>query len=317
MPDARRGGQAVLLAALGEEEGGDGVRIRSTKPEFWRSERIASVDWDVRLVLKGLESYVDDNGVGKDDLALIVADVFPRDLSRNPTGTLQKVSEAISALISAGLLWRYTADGNNLIYVSFWESVQRIEKPSKGRYRRPDGTMEYRDSEIGAPFPEYSGSTPGALRPGTGEQRNRGTEDQGTDSSSETDDVPPDDPIVDQLCDYLADRIESNGSKRPPVTKKWRDACRRMLDRDQRTPEQIHAAIDWCQTDDFWRANVMSMPKLREKFDTLRLQAQRRRDGPRPPGQRIATADQRLIDGMALAARLAAEESQPRLELEA
>jgi hypothetical protein len=48
------------------------MRIRSTKPEFWRSERIASVNWDARLVLKGLESYVDDNGVGVDDIALIV-----------------------------------------------------------------------------------------------------------------------------------------------------------------------------------------------------------------------------------------------------
>ena len=27
------------------------MRIRSTKPEFWKSRRIASVDWDARLVL--------------------------------------------------------------------------------------------------------------------------------------------------------------------------------------------------------------------------------------------------------------------------
>ena len=154
------------------------MRIRSTKPEFWRSERIASVDWDARLVLKGLESYVDDNGVGKDDLALIVADVFPRDLSRNPTGTLQKVSEAISALENAGLLWRYEVDGTKLIYIAFWESVQRIEKPTKGRFRRPDGTMNYRESEIRQPFPEASRNAPGTLRPGTGEQGNRGTGEQ-------------------------------------------------------------------------------------------------------------------------------------------
>lgn len=154
------------------------MRIRSTKPEFWRSERIASVSWDARLVLKGLESYVDDNGVGKDDLALIVADVFPRDLSRNPTGTLQRVSEAISELSEAGLLWRYKDNGTSLLFVSFWESVQRIEKPSKGRYPRPDGTSDYRESEIREPSPaapEDSGSVPGALRPGTGEQGNRGT----------------------------------------------------------------------------------------------------------------------------------------------
>ena len=153
------------------------MRIRSTKPEFWRSRRIASVDWDARLVLKGLESYVDDNGVGKDDLALICADVFPRDLSGNPTGTLQKVSEAISHLSGAGLLWRYEAEGTPLLYIAFWESVQRIEKPSKGRFPRPDGTWNYRDSEIR----EYSGNIPGTLPEPSGlEQGNRGTGEQCT-----------------------------------------------------------------------------------------------------------------------------------------
>jgi hypothetical protein len=32
-------------------------------------------------------------------------------------------------------------------------------------------------------------------------------------------------------------------------------------------------AIDWCQSDPFWRANILSMPKLREKYETLRLRA--------------------------------------------
>lgn len=161
------------------------MRIRSTKPEFWRSERIASVSWDARLVLKGLESYVDDNGVGKYDLALILSDVFPRDLakelrepSRNTPGLFQKVSEAISDLSRAGLLWLYEVDGTPLLYIAFWESIQRIEKPSKGRFRRPDGTMDYRESEIRQPLPEPSRNPPGTLRPGTGEQGNRGTEEK-------------------------------------------------------------------------------------------------------------------------------------------
>jgi hypothetical protein len=152
------------------------MRIRSTKPEFWRSERVASVSWDARLVLKGLESFVDDNGVGKDDLALIVADVFPRDLSRNPTGTLQKVSEALDDLSTAGLLWRYEVDGTRFLYVAFWESIQRIEKPTKGRFPRPDGTLNYRDSLIR----EASGNPPGEFREPSGlEQGNRGTGEQG------------------------------------------------------------------------------------------------------------------------------------------
>lgn len=80
---------------------------------------------------------------------------------------------------------------------------------------------------------------------------------------------------VDRICTHLADRIEANGSKRPTITKGWRDAARLMLDRDGRTEAEVAGAIDWCQRDEFWRSNILSMPKLREKYDQLRLQAQR------------------------------------------
>lgn len=83
-------------------------------------------------------------------------------------------------------------------------------------------------------------------------------------------------PDVSALCEHLADRIEANGATKPAIGKTWHDAARLMLDRDGRTPDDIHAAIDWCQADEFWRANILSMPKLREKYDQLRLQAQRK-----------------------------------------
>jgi len=154
------------------------LRIRSTKPEFWRSERIARVDWEARLVLKGLESYVDDNGVGRDDMALIVGDLFQRDLVREPSRTLARVSESLSALNREGLLWRYEFEGTDLLYMSFWDSVQRIDKPNPGRFPRPDGTLGYKDSVI-----RESVATPREtsrnLAPVTGEQGNRGTGEQG------------------------------------------------------------------------------------------------------------------------------------------
>lgn len=155
------------------------MRIRSTKPEYWRSERIASVSWDARLVLKGLESYVDDNGVGKDDLPLIVGDLFQRDLVREPSRTLARVTEALSELNEAGLLHRYEADGTTLLFVAFWESFQRVDKPQPGRMPRPDGTFNYKDSVIRESFanPRESSRT---LAPVTGEQGNRGTGEQGT-----------------------------------------------------------------------------------------------------------------------------------------
>ncbi|MFB9621400.1 hypothetical protein [Brooklawnia cerclae] len=133
------------------------------------------MSWDARLVLKGLESYVDDNGVGRDDVALIVGEVFPRDMLASPRETVARVSEAISELRKAGLLWRYQAGDDDLLFISFWEEVQRIDKASKGRLPRPDGTFDYGESEIR----ESVASPRETLAPGTGEQGNRGTEEQG------------------------------------------------------------------------------------------------------------------------------------------
>lgn len=85
---------------------------------------------------------------------------------------------------------------------------------------------------------------------------------------------------VQRLCQHLADRIEGNGAKRPTVGKRWRDAARLMIDRDGRTEDQISRAIDWCQDDDFWHSNILSMPKLREQYDRLQLKAKAQKREP-------------------------------------
>lgn len=136
------------------------MKSRPTRPEFWRSARIASVSWGARLMLKGLECYVDDNGVGKDDTTLIAAEVFPRDLASNPTETLRLISETIEELRRAGLLWKYEAEGHQLLYLSFWEECQQIRYASKPRFPRPDGTRHYGESYIGASFAENFGNFP-------------------------------------------------------------------------------------------------------------------------------------------------------------
>jgi hypothetical protein len=87
-----------------------------------------------------------------------------------------------------------------------------------------------------------------------------------------------------RVCDHLADRIASNDEdgKRPNIGKGWHDAARLMIDRDGRTEEKIHVAIDWCQDDDFWRSVVLSMPKLRKQYAQLQLKAKAQREKPQP-----------------------------------
>lgn len=88
-------------------------------------------------------------------------------------------------------------------------------------------------------------------------------------------DKPTDRPDIDEVCQHMAASVEARTGRRPRITKRWQDAARLMIDRDGRTPDQIHAAINWIDGDDFWRANILGMPKLRDKWDTLKLQAER------------------------------------------
>lgn len=92
-------------------------------------------------------------------------------------------------------------------------------------------------------------------------------------SSSKEEEASPIRDDVEQLCTRLRDRIIENGSKAPTVSKAWRDSARLMLDRDDRELDKALNLIDWSQASSFWRSNIRSMPKFREQYDALRLQA--------------------------------------------
>jgi len=76
-----------------------------------------------------------------------------------------------------------------------------------------------------------------------------------------------------ELCNLLADLIESNGSLRPTIGTGWHDAARLLLDKDKRGLESAARLIRWVQADSFWQGNVLSMPTFRQKYDQLRLAA--------------------------------------------
>jgi hypothetical protein len=82
-------------------------------------------------------------------------------------------------------------------------------------------------------------------------------------------------PEITELLDLLDSEIRANGGKPPSRSKKNIDAARLLIDKDGRSVDQIAKAIRWCQADEFWRANILSMSKLREKYDQLRLAATR------------------------------------------
>lgn len=76
---------------------------------------------------------------------------------------------------------------------------------------------------------------------------------------------------AEQLCDLLKQRMEANGVKTKPVTSAWLKQMDAIIRLDKRTTDEIRSVIEWCQSDPFWRCNILSPKKLREKFETLRL----------------------------------------------
>lgn len=133
----------------------------------------------------------------------------------------------------------------------------------------------------------------------------------GEGRTSEVADATPDTtrPDIDHLCVLLADLVEGNGARRPQITKRWRDAARLLLDRDGYTVEQVEWIARWATAHEFWRANILSMPTLRERFDQLKLQATA--NGSRTTGRRSPAEDAQAT--IALGERMQAEHDRRQL----
>src|SRR5690606_9427368 len=160
--------------------------------------------------------------------------------------TLARVATGLARLADAGLIVRYRVDGRSYLQVTNWGRHQKIDRPNKPRYPRSDAD--------GAELATTLASVATNPSWGAEDQGNRGSEDQS--SSSETADADPR-PDVESLCTLLADLIEANGSKRPNITKRWRDSARLMLDNDGRTLAEAESVTRWSQTDDFWKTNIL------------------------------------------------------------
>lgn len=159
------------------------ARIRSIKPEFWKSEEIAQLPHRTRLTFIALWSYVDDNGVGRDVPQLIAGELFA--LEPDPRETLANVREDLARLSDHQRITRYTVAGKPFLYVNNWDKHQRIDKPNKPRYERPDHpeavlTCGYGGSREG--LAQVSREMLASPAPGAVEQGNRGTGDVKTPS---------------------------------------------------------------------------------------------------------------------------------------
>lgn len=118
-------------------------------------------------------------------------------------------------------------------------------------------------------FESYKGRDKGTPKIQQGHNNNNGEENKNDLSLSE------DNEDSEKLSQLLLDLILQNNPnfKKPDLTK-WAVEIDRMLRLDNRTPEEAERVILWCQKDNFWKSNILSAKKLREKYDQLYMKMQ-------------------------------------------
>ncbi|MBE9572954.1 MAG: hypothetical protein IMF11_20205 [Proteobacteria bacterium] len=78
-----------------------------------------------------------------------------------------------------------------------------------------------------------------------------------------------------QRAEKLKTLILQNNLSAKVRDSKWENIVRLMVERDKRTLEQIDAVIEWSQGHEFEKTVVLSMGKLRERFDSLTMKMKR------------------------------------------
>ncbi len=82
--------------------------------------------------------------------------------------------------------------------------------------------------------------------------------------------------------------LELQPARKEPNLNGWANDIRLMVERDKRPLNTIKALYLWCHRDDFWRANILSPSKLREKWDGLELKSRAGQVGQRGrPGRGV------------------------------
>ena len=261
------------------------AKIRALHPDFFTDDAVVECSPLARLLFEGLWCYACDNGHVEDRPTQLKLRILPADDC--------DIEALLAELIAKGKVVR-EPDG--------WLTVRNLTKrqrPDKRYYltcdhagceRPPLRTRREALPEPGELPPDPQGDhTVAPLWPPCG--NNVATTDARSGHSTDGDgdgdgdnslvpdsaDAEPDDEEqrddIRALCEHLASAIESNGSKRPTITREWRKQARLLTDKDRRPVDEAHRLIDWCQRDTFWRSNILSMPTFRKQYDKLRLKS--------------------------------------------
>jgi hypothetical protein len=246
-------------------------RIRTIKPEFVQSESVGRLSREARLLFIQLWTICDDEGRARAASRMLASLLYPYD---NDAPTL--IDDWLQELESQDCIARYECDGNVYLQVRKWLIHQKIDRPSRSRIppfdessRKLARAREASTTDLGSRIMDL-GSRIMDLNPSS--ERKNGSDPEEILPAAKTARGPSQQ--ASRLAVLLEQQIHRNKVDfriTEKQVREWSLTADRMLRLDRRTPEQIENLIRWVQKDEFWMANILSMSKLREKFDQLEL----------------------------------------------
>ena len=238
------------------------MRIRTIKPEFWKSPKVASVPWGARLVFAGLISLSDDEGRFVATPRYVASELFPFDAHPQTA-----VSKAMSALCAVQLVVTYEHAGVSYGFLPGFTEHQRIEKPKPSKLPPPPASRTSPGTSPGLVADESS--MEGKGREGKGKEQGREGKPPPGETAGQVVEQPTRPPAARQADNpalagwyQFQDRRKRLGlmvEKAPPPDSfdelwSWWLAMREKLCGGADNDRYIEQAIDLFFADDFWRA---------------------------------------------------------------
>lgn len=290
------------------------ARIRTIKPEFFTSLTIADLTPEQRLTFIGLWTHVDDEGRCVDDPRLIKAAIWPLD-----DRTAADIEVDLKALTESSLITRYTLNRKRYLAVTNWAEHQRINRPTESKLPAPEEgdptppeppTSTNGDSYMA--HGELTEDSPQERKGKEGNREGKGTPLPPTPSSTDPTVGETGRPLPDRMTDAFLERFaRGNAYTRRQVRSVIADTLTNGID-----PHELWAALQRLGES----SKPISAGTLQFAFSDLRAaeRTARPQQGafliPLPGGQpataRPSTTDQRVAEGLALAARLRAQQAR-------
>jgi len=237
------------------------ARIRTIKPAFWTDEKVGKLSWGARLLFIASWNLADDEGVLVWNAAYLRGQVFPYDIYVS----VAKIKGLMQELLDKKFIENYEVGGDVYAFVTHFSKHQAISKPLPSNKPLPTS------ANFKAKFTENSGNNTGTVQEHSSTEGN--TELEGNIEGNNKSEMELSE-TSKKLAALFKSLILGNNpiAKVPENLDKWAKEFDLMLNKDPgRTEDLIESVMRFSQSDDFWKTNILSPGKLREKFDQLYL----------------------------------------------